>query len=342
VTTVSFTKFNHATLDPSIRIFGPGSSVAQDLEPEYITVSDDSRTAWVTLQEANAIAEIDIDRGVVTRLRGLGFKDHSLAGAGLDGSDRDGPSNAPKINIAQWPVLGMYLPDAIASFRVEGQTYLVTANEGDARDYPGALVEEARVSALTLDPTVFPTGAALKTNAQIGRLTVSTIGANTDGDADVDRLFALGGRSFSIWTTGGVRVFDSGDQFEQITATALPAAFNSDNAANNSFDTRSDNKGPEPEGVTVAKLWGRWYAFIVLERVGGIMTYDVTEPAQARFVQYINNRNFTGNPAAGTAGDLGSEGIFVIPGDKSPTQAPLLVVANEISGTTTIYSIAKP
>jgi len=340
VVTVGFSAFNGAALDPSIRIFGPGATVAQDLEPEYITVSDDSKTAWVTLQENNAIAELDIRNGFFRRVIGLGFKDHSIPGSGLDGSDRDGPANTPKINIAEWPVLGMYQPDAIASYKVNGQTYLVTANEGDSRDYPG-FSEEKRVSTLSLDPTRFPNGGALKTNAQIGRLTVSTVGANPDGDTDVDYLFAFGARSFSIWTEDGIQVFDSGDSFEQLLAAEFAAVFNSDNTSNASFDQRSDNKGPEPEGVAVEKLWGRWYAFIGFERFGGVIVYDVTEPAAPRFVQYITTRNFAGDPAAGTAGDLGPEGLFVIPEDRSPTHQPLLVVANEVSGTTTIFGISK-
>jgi hypothetical protein len=340
VRTVGFTSFNAASLDPSIRIFGPGATVAQDLEPEYITVSDDSDTAWVTLQENNAIAEVDLGNRRVTRVFGLGFKDHSQAGRGLDASDRDGPSNTPLINIAQWPVLGMYMPDAIASYQVDGRTYLVTVNEGDARDYDG-FAEEVRVSALTLDPTAFPDAAALKTNAQLGRLTVTSAGADTDNDGDADRILAFGARSFSIWKTDGRQVFDSGEALERITADALPLAFNSDHVSNTSFDTRSDNKGPEPEGVTVEKLFGRWYAFMALERIGGIVVYDVTEPGSPRFVQYVNSRNFAGDPAAGTAGDLGPEGVLVIQAHESPTQRPLLVVANEISGTTTVFTISK-
>jgi hypothetical protein len=225
VVTAGFTGFNNAALDPSIRIFGPGATVAQDLEPEYITVSDDGQTAWVTLQEANAIGELDIRNGIFIRLIGLGFKDHSLAGNGFDASDRDGPSNTGRINIANWPVFGMYQPDGIASYRVEGRTYLVTANEGDTRAYSG-FNEEVRVSALNLDPTALPNATALKGNAQLGRLTVSTVLSDTDKDNDVDRLYLFGARSFSIWTADGVPVFDSGDDFEQTTARLLPAEFN--------------------------------------------------------------------------------------------------------------------
>lgn len=338
VRTAAFTGFNApASLDASIRIFGPNASVAQDLEPEYITIDEQGHTAWVTLQENNALGILDIRRGEFTELKGLGFKNHNLPENALDPSDRDGPNNTGRININPYPVFGIYQPDAIASYRVRGRTYLITANEGDARDYD-AFSEERRVSALTLDPTIFPNAATLRTNAQLGRLNVTRVNGDTDGDGDYDALYAFGARSFSILTDRGVRVFDSGDQIERITAAQFPAFFNSENDAN-TFDTRSDNKGPEPEGVTTGEILGRTFAFIGLERIGGVMVYDVTNPFAPRFVEYVNNRNFTGDPEAGTAGDLGPEGLLFIPRFASPTLRPLLVTANEISGTTTIYEV---
>ena len=135
VATADFTAFNSLQDDliaHGVRIFGPGATVAQDFEPEYITVSDDGTTAYVTLQENNALAIVDIASATVTEVLPLGYKDHSLAGNGLDASDRDGG-----VNIQNWPVFGMYQPDAIASYTVSGHTYLITANEGDARDYDG-------------------------------------------------------------------------------------------------------------------------------------------------------------------------------------------------------------
>ncbi len=149
-----FINFSSDDLPPSVRIFGPGASIAQDLEPEYITVSHDSKTAWVTLQENNAVAILDIVGGFFTGIAGLGFKDHMLPGNPLDASDRDGPGATGLINIANWPVFGMYQPDSIAAFQAGGRTYLVMANEGDARDWPG-FAEEVRVSTRTLDPGAF-------------------------------------------------------------------------------------------------------------------------------------------------------------------------------------------
>jgi 2',3'-cyclic-nucleotide 2'-phosphodiesterase / 3'-nucleotidase / 5'-nucleotidase len=348
VVTADFKKFNNAKLDPSIRIFGPNATVAQDLEPEYITVSKDSEEAWVTLQENNAIAHLDLKKGRFTKLIALGTKDHSLAKNKLDASDRD---NA--INITNWPLKSFYLPDAVASYEYRGKTYLVTANEGDTRDYDG-FSEEARVSSLTLDLVKFPNAADLKLPANLGRLTVTNANGNTDGDDDFDELYATGARSFSIWSDSGKLVFDSGSEFERIIAERFPKNFNADNEAND-FDSRSDNKGPEPEGVTIAHLFGKVYAFIALERIGGIMIYNISNPFDVKFVDYMNSRDFTvpvcdqpddsdceqgsiPNPAVG---DLGAEVVHFIDADDSPTGKPLLAVANEISGTTSLFEIVK-
>ena len=333
VKTVSFTSFNSATLDGSIRIFGPGASVAQDLEPEYIAVSHNSKYAYVTLQENNAIAVIDIKKGTVISLFGLGFKNHHTTGNGIDASDRD-----DEINIVNWPVYGIYMPDAIAAYHYRGDDYLVTANEGDARDYD-EFAEEERVKDLTLDETAFPDADDLQEDEAIGRLTVTTVNGDTDDDGDYDELYTLGARSFSIFTTDGTLVFDSEDDFEQITALLYPDDFNATNDENGTFDNRSDNKGPEPEGLTIGTIKGRTYAFIGLERIGGIMVYDITDPYDPSFVEYVNNRDFSGDAEDGTAGDLGPEGLHFVDKASSPTDSPLLIVTNEISGTTTVYEI---
>lgn len=342
VRTADFTRFN-AKADElkaqGIRIFGPNASVAQDLEPEYITVSKNSKRAWVSLQEANALALVDIRRARVMKLLPLGTKDHSLPENALDVSNRD-----DMINIASWPIKGMYQPDAITSYKFRGRTFIVTANEGDSRDYDG-FSEEERVGDLVLDDTAFPNAASLQKNENLGRLKITTVDGDSDGDGDYDEIYSYGARSFSIRNARGKLVYDSGDDFERITATLLPDDFNSNNDENDSADSRSDDKGPEPEGVTVGKIEDRTFAFVGLERVGGIMVYDITNPHRVRFVQYLNNRDFTVDaqlPDDSTnplVGDLGPEGIAFISEDDSPVESPLLVVGNEVSGTTTIYAI---
>ncbi len=344
VKTAGFTQFNNVPLDPSIRIFGPNATVAQDLEPEYITVSADSTTAWVSLQENNAIGILNLMTGEFEQLVGLGFKDHSLPGNALDASDRD---NA--INITTYPNLfGMYQPDAIASYTVNGKTYIVAANEGDARDYAG-FSEEVRVNSLRLDPVAFPNAAALQRNANLGRLTVTNTLGDTNGDGLFEELYVFGGRSFSILDENGEIIFDSGSEFERIIAERVPNFFNANNTVND-FDTRSDNKGPEPEGVAIGEVAGRTLAFIGLERIGGIMLYDITDPFEPFFLDYVNNRDFSvvfdstrPTPAQLAAiGDLGVEGLLFIPAKDSPNGIDLLVTTNEVSGTTTIYTVAVP
>lgn len=415
VRSASFTAFNAqaATLRASgVRIYGPGATVAQDLEPEYIAISADSRTAWVTLQENNALAKVDIATAVVTDILPLGLKNYGVAGNELDVSDRD---NA--INIRTWAgVVGMYLPDSMASYSAGGQTYLVTANEGDARawgednpDYLGTqnpslgFIEELRVSALVraagwqvvppqlrsvagatplagalLDPTVFGyCGAAAgspgtcSAAGELGRLNISWVqGYKTDAmgaplrytsagveDANgdrlmYDRLHSYGARSFSIWDANGALVWDSGAAIEQFLNSAdcrlgsnrsIPCAtyFNSGHNEGNALDSRSDAKGPEPEGLALGKIGDKTFAFIGLERMGGVLVYDITNPAAPTRVDYLNTRDewVTDPPSLATVGDLGPEGLVFIPAAQSPNGRPLLVVGNEVSGTTAILQI---
>lgn len=345
VRTADFRAFNGREAElraQGVRIYGPGATVAQDLEPEYIAMSEDGRTAYVTLQENNAVAIVDVATARVLDVRGLGFKDHNVAGRGLDASDEDGGLNTnsgtPTVKIRPYPVKGMYLPDAIAAYTVGGQTFLVTANEGDARaDWPG-FNEETRVRAhctAGLDPTVFPDAANLILDSNLGRLRITTTpngnvtGKNAAGQCT--ELYAFGARSFSIWNAGLAQVYDSGDQLEQRTQAVANAKFNASHD-NDTLDSRSPSKGPEPEGVVLGRIGTKTYAFIGLERVGGVMVYDVTDPRTPAFVTYLNTRN-------GTSGDTGPEGLAFVPAAKSPHGKPLLIVGNEVSGTTAIFQV---
>ncbi len=346
VATADFKEFigKEAALRTSgIRIYGPGANAAQDIEPEYIAVSEDGKTAYVTLQENNAIAIVDITTAKVTSLKPLGVKNHNVAGAGMDASDEDGGVNTnsgtPVVKIAPQPVKGMYLPDSIASFSINGATYLITANEGDARaDWPG-FNEEKRVRehcALGLDPAVFGADAAnLLFDSNLGRLRVTSApdGSKTGKNAagQCTELYSFGARSFSIWSTAIALVYDSGDDLEQRTKALANANFNAGHD-NNTLDSRSPNKGPEPEGVVVATFGSKTYAFIGMERVGGVMVYDVSVPTAPVFATYLNTRS-------GVTGDRGPEGLAFIAASKSPNGKPLLVVGNEVSGTTAIFQL---
>ncbi len=331
VRTAGFGAFTRSGLDPRIRIAGPDVTVAQDLEPEYIAISADSHTAFVVLQENNAIAVVDLLAAEVTRILPLGTKDHSRRGQGLDPSDRDGA-----IRIGRWPVLGMYQPDGIVTYEAGGRTFLLTANEGDARNIYECFNDEVRVGSLRLDPEAFPE-SIFREESGLGRLNVSRVDGDADGDGQYETLYAFGARSFSIWSEDGSLVFDSGQDFEDTLSRDLPDAFNADNASPDSFDSRSDDRGPEPEGIAIGKVGDRTYVFVGLERPSGVMVYDITLPEAPSFVQYVHSREA---PEGAVVEDIGPEGVLFVPAADSPNGQPLLVVANEVSGTVALYSLS--
>ena len=317
-----------------IRNFGPKASVAQDLEPEYVTVSADSKLAYASLQENNAMAIIDIENAKLLKIIPLGYKNHNLPGNGFDASNTSG-----KIDIKNHPVFGMYLPDATKTIQIAGKSYIFTANEGDARAYAG-FNEEKRMGTMKLDTQAFPNASTLQSNNELGRLLSSSIMGDLDNDGDVDQLYSFGGRSFSIWDANSVeQVFDSGDHIEKLIAAKLPTYFNSNHTDNNSFKGRSDDKGPEPEAIEFATLGNDLFVLIGLERIGGIIVYEINDPKSPKFVSYFNYRNFMVDPKSPQTGDLGIEDIKFISADKSPIKKPLVLVGNEVSGTVSLFSI---
>ena len=405
VRTADFKAFNGqeaALRAQGVRIFGPNATAAQDFEPEYITVSQDGKTAWAALQENNALAKIDVVNAKVLAVYPLGFKDHGLDGNGMDVSDADGVDGTGSIKIQTWAnVRGLYMPDAIASFDVAGKTYIVTANEGDARawgedtpeyfnnDTSKGFVEEWRVKHLVhadgfarrlgddlpahlsqlakgaeLNPDNFGYCGATAGDAGdcrkdhlLGRLNITwtegyqknadgTPKLNERGNLVYDHLYSFGARSVSIWTENSAQnglelVWDSGDDFEQYIAEHHPEIFNA-NHEEAGMDNRSDNKGPEPEGVTLGQIGSKTFAFIGLERAGGVMVYDVSTPSAPSFVQYLNSREMSASTEQielGQAGDLGPEGLVFIEAKDSPNGQPLLVVGNEVSGSTAVYQL---
>ena len=334
VTTISLTTFNGqaaSLVAQGVRIFSTSATVAQDLEPEYVVVSDDNTRAFVTLQENNALLTIDLTNNSIISLNALGYSDYS-SGNGMDASDQTG-----QVLITSLPVKGAYMPDAMAYSTINGQGYIFTANEGDSREF-GSVVDAARISTLTLDPTMFPDQAILKNNRFAGRLSGLRYSGDSDNDGDLDEIHVMGGRSFSIWNAQtGALVFDSKDLFEQITAAhpVFGAIFNASNSASTpSFKNRSDDKGPEPEGVTTAFINGSHYAFVSMERIGGAMIFNVNDPENPVFVGYENNRSTTG-----IGPDLGAEGMIYISAEDSPNGNALLILANEVSSTLSVYQV---
>ncbi|GAL86724.1 CHU large protein [Sporocytophaga myxococcoides] len=338
VTTLDFTKFNEdeeSLIASGVRKGSSKSTLSQDLEPEYITVSSDSKKAWVTLQENNSIAEIDLENNQITSIWGLGTKEYIQYGNGADMSNSNG-----EILISNWPVKGFYMPDAVGSFTLNKSNYIVTANEGDEKEYAG-LNERTTVgnNSVVLDPEKFPHSAVLKKNYNLGNFRITNLNGDIDKDGDFDELYAVGSRSFSIFNADTKQlVYDSGDDFDYITSrhSDYGSLFNSDHESNK-LKGRSHTKGCEPEALAIATIGTNTYAFIGLERIGGIMAYNISDPENPVFVDYKNPRSFTS-----FAGDHGPEYIVYVSSDESPDGQHYILVSNEISGTITVFSLEVP
>jgi hypothetical protein len=309
----------------------------------FVVINDNDFGMNDEVITGNGLASIQPDGGEI-RVGVLSFDIPN----GLDDSDRDGAGNTASIAIRQVsvPAFATQQPDAIGNYTFGGQTFLVTANEGDVREY-GSFVETRRVNdpLLLLDPVAFPASANVRADANLGRLNVFRTTGDIDGDGDIDELNLQGGRSFSIYSSDGSLIFDSGEQFERITSQISPTGFNVSNS-NNTFDSRSTSKGPEPEGISIGRIGDSTYAFICLERIGGVMMYNITNPYNVRYIDYLNARNFTVTPSTttinattNTVGDLGPEVVVFIPSSQHPSGQNLVVSANEISGTVSIYGI---
>ena len=324
------------------------SAPSVDFEPEYIAVAGGK--AYITLQENNAIAVLDLASRAYDGVWSAGFEDYSVTPIDIDKKD---DAYAPKTYNS---LMGIRMPDGIAAFQVDGRTYLVTANEGDAREWGD---EELGTFYLNEDERDFgeegvtsPTGAITGEDSGLEGKVVFFKAEDFDGlDSGKDYLF--GGRTFTLYEAGenGItEVFTSGDDFEALTAQYLPDYYNcsNDNAV---LDDRSGKKGPEAESATVGTVNGRSYVFVALERTGGIMAYDVTEPASVRYVNYINTRDFSSVVEGSeqyedeeldkwvTGGDVAPEGLLFLGESVSPTGEALLLAACEVSGTVTAYQV---
>ena len=326
------------------------TTVAMDLEPEYVSISKDNKYAYVSIQENNGLAIVNLEDNSL-ELKGLGFKDWSSLQ--MDASDKDGG-----VNFKSYPGLyGMYQPDTISSFSWKGANFIVSANEGDAREYffdttdeadcaakggvdfdedDGCLayIDESRVEDLTLAANF---DYLNNDDNDIGRLKVTTVKGDTNNDGQYESLYAYGARSFTIWDSNGLVVFDSGDDIGRITASVHGEAFNN-NEDENKGDTRSDDKGAEPEALTIGTIGERTFAFIGLERMGGIMIYDITNPYDVQFEDYFYNRGLIAG--AEITGDLAPEGMTFIPREQSATGEPLLIIGNEISGSIAVWEVS--
>ena len=326
------------------------STVAKDLEPEYITATND--VAYVSLQENNGLAILDLEELTVD-IVGLGTK--SWAGLNIDIQENDA------VSFGQYTGLyGVYQPDTIANFTWKDATFILTANEGDAREYffeaadeaactaaggvdfdedDGCLAYTDEVKVEDLNAAANSELAMLQATGEADDLRVTSAMGDADGDGEYEAAYAYGARSFTIWDQNGLVVYDSGDDFERITASVHGAQFNNGDDENAS-DSRSENKGPEPEALTVGQVGDRTYAFIGTERMGGIFVYDVTNPYDVQFAEYVINRDLTeGLTSDDVIGDLAPESLVFVSAEDSPSGVPLLVVGNEVSGTVSVWQI---
>ena len=341
------------------RIFGPNATVEQDIEPEYAAFSADSAYAYVTLQENNSIATVEVATGTIVNILGLGVKNHNVYNNGLDSSDRDNVINIEKRNIQ-----GMYLPDAIGTVDAGGSTYMVTANEGDAREYACLLggtdatkleAEDPRFADVA-DTTVDSTfkGSSVAGRMKVTQFSPANVGGTIVTSATkVSNAFSFGTRSFTVWKNNLIDgvfaadlVFDSGDEIERVLATERPKLFNSDwnttTGLVGGFESRSASKGPEPEGLAIGKAYGRTWMVLALERDSGLMLYDITNPVKPMFRQYLNTSIPGGDIILGTAGDVSPEGVLFLEADQSPTGKPMVVVSYELSGSVAFFEVTAP
>jgi len=314
VTTLGFDHFKYSQYQleaKGMRVFGPNASLAQDIEPEYIAVSSNSSTAWVTLQENNSIAQVNIRAKTITQIFPLGFKNHNLPINAIDPTDQNGGAKFDR-----YPVKGMYEPDGIAVLDYNGNPLLFTANEGDSREYTG-YVENIRFgnSSYKLDPAAFPFGTQLKANNMMGRLNVSQAIGDVDNDGDFDQAYTHGGRSFTIWNgRTGARIFDSRDDLDRRAV-----------AAGKYPENRSDDKGVEPEAVVIGKVGETSLLFVGMERANAIAVYDITDPLNPVYLQWLNTVE-------------APEGLVFVPANQSPSGKSLLIVSCEGDGAVMIFS----
>ncbi len=320
VKTADFSKFDSqstALIKAGVRIF-PGKKPSEDFEPEFIAVSADGKHAMVTLQEANALGLLNIQAASFDKIVPLGFK--YWMGLEIDVTGKDNGYFPRKDS----PIVGMYMPDAIASFvGNDSKQYYVMTNEGDDRDDFIEGEESIRLAKwkVDLDNQKFPNARELLNKKWLGRLKtpkITGLNGDIDGDGDIDIIYTYGGRSFSIVDARGNQVFESGDHIGRFIGLA-----------GGLDEKRASKKGPEPEGIAVGTVNGKTYAFVGIERgAGGVMVYDVSNPLAPTFVAYTNHD-----------GDRSPEGLTFIPSSESPNGINLLLVTNEKSSTLTVYEL---
>jgi hypothetical protein len=290
------------------------------VEPEY--VYELGGRVFVSLQENNAIAVLDVASANLADSRWSAIHPLGTLTQTIDASDRDGPGGGTAAKIDD-VVAGLPMPDAIAAFEHDGQVYVVSVNEGDARPDDGDIAR--------FGSNVDPDFAGDGTSAGLGRLNVLKAESDTDGDGKLDQPVMLGTRSFSIWSAAdGSLVKDSGS-LESVLLALDAATHNMNSGLPSNFDTRSDDKGPEPEALAVAMLGERRVAFVGMERQNGILAYDITDPTQMVRLGYVNSY---------ADGLISPESLLFVDAADSPTGTALLLAGYELGdGAIGVYSV---
>ncbi len=304
----SYTELDFAglTLPAGLRISGPAlTTQATDIEPEYVSIM--GNYAYVTLQENNGVAKVNLKTNSIETIFALGAVD--FKNQLVDLTDRDNPTGSTSLFK---PLLGqnyegLRMPDGIAAYSVKGKDYFVTANEGDGREYTQGTAPDVVVT--------YTDEARGSGNAnRVRRLTDDATAGSPD------RITTFGGRSISLFDADtGALLWDSGNTLQTIAVAAGMYA-----------DGRSDDKGVEPEGVVVAQMKGRSYAIVSMERTSSSMlaVFDVTDPAAVSFVT-----------STVIAGSISPEGLHVVEAKQSPTGRDQLIVSNEVSNSLNVFDL---
>lgn len=321
---LSFAGFDSLSLSNSgVRLTGPGNYL-QNIEPEYIAYSPDGKWAFVTLQENNAVAKIDVNKAKIVDIYALGFVDHAQKGNEFDYRKNK------KIELENAPIRGYLQPDGIKAFEIGGKLYLATADEGAKRDDDSATSDVTTAGALKAQGRLNESVFTAKQVEKLGELPIDAENP-CDGNEPCRYLNTFGGRSISIFDAEtGKRVWNSGNILEKFLAEHEAAFFNWNSKKGKlKMDARSEKLGPEPENLAIGRTKTGLYAFVAVERASGIAVFDLNNPQKPQILDYF-----------ASSLDRGPEGVLVIPAEESPEKGVIfLVVGYEYSTTLTLYRV---
>lgn len=315
------------------------NNVAKDVEPEYVTAVSDTK-AFVTLQEANGIAELNLASGAVTKIYGAAVIDRSVVETDLSDKDKN-------TELITYPgVKSNSQPDAIASFQIGRDSYFATAGEGDSREWT-CLTDDLRAGKLTVDSVNFANWAAQKVDAILGRAKVDPNAGDIDMDGDIDVVTTRGSRSMSIFKNGTL-LWDSGSLLEKTMIEKFGFAnINGSHVLNATDKTvldyigqdRSDDKGPEPEGVAVGMIGKLRVAVLGMERTSSLAFFDITNPAKPTLLSWQQMQPLT-STSLNASSAWSPEGVIFVPAEKSPNKKALVITSYEMSGSLTIHQLS--